>query len=125
MRLLLDTHTLIWTLQDAPDLSPQVRSAVRQDLHEIFVSAVSVYEIEFKQTRGRLETFPISVRQAMSALGFLELSIAWAHSERAARFPFGHRDPWDRIIAAQAILESMMVVTRDPKIAALGAQTFW
>jgi PIN domain nuclease of toxin-antitoxin system len=102
-----------------------VRRKILAEDNEISVSAASFYEIGLKMTWGRLQRFPLSIHEAMRANGFRELSITPEHAERAASFPLVHRDPWDRILAAQAILEGMTVVTRDPSVAALGAPTLW
>ena len=93
--------------------------------NSVHVSAASIYEIGLKVTQLKLAGIPMDVRDSIDALGFAALPISGEHAEHAARFPLVHRDPWDRIIAAQAIVERMTVVTRDPEIAALGASTLW
>ncbi len=123
-RFLLDTHALIWWNEAAPDLSSAARAVIANG-GEIHVSSASIYEIEFKIARGRLAPWSGSTIELVHAEGFLELPISAAHAEHAASFPLIHRDPWDRILAAQAILEGMTVVTRDPSITALGAPTLW
>ncbi len=125
MRLLLDTHALLWTAEASKRLSARASEAILDATNEIFVSAASIYELEFKTTLGRLAALPRSIRLLIAEVGFTEISIGPAHAERAAQLPLIHRDPWDRIIAAQAIQEGMTVVTRDPEIAALGAKTLW
>lgn len=125
MRLLLDTHTLLWTAEASTRLSRRASDAILNASNDIVVSAVSIYELEFKVATGRLDALPRSLRLVAAEAGFSELSIMPEHADRAARLPLIHRDPWDRIIAAQAIMESMTVVTRDPAIAALGAPTLW
>jgi PIN domain nuclease of toxin-antitoxin system len=124
-RLLLDTHALVWWNEASPSLSARARSAIEDENAELHVSAASIYEIELKIARGRLAPWSAPTIELAQHEEFLELPILVAHAERAARLPFAHRDPWDRIIAAQAIHEGMTVLTRDPKIAALGAQTLW
>jgi PIN domain nuclease of toxin-antitoxin system len=123
-RLLLDTHVLIWWLQSSPALSQRSLDAIIDSRNTVAVSAATIYEIAFKVRLGRLSVFS-SPREALSTLGFHELPINLDHAERAASFQLTHRDPWDRLLAAQAIIEDMTVVTRDPEIAALGALTLW
>jgi PIN domain nuclease of toxin-antitoxin system len=125
IRHLLDTHALIWWLRDAPELTRNARGAIMNEMNSIFFSPANVYEIAFKQHCGRLERFSLSPTDAALAQGFVELPMAVAHAERAARLPLLHGDPWDRIIAGQAIVEDMIVLTRDPRIAVLGAKTLW
>ncbi len=125
MRLLLDTHAVLWILEQSRRLSPRASDAILDPANEIVVSAVSIYELEFKSTLGRLDVLPKPLRMLMQEIGFEELPITPAHAERAARLPLVCRDPWDRVLAAQAILEGLTVVTRDPVIAALGARTLW
>lgn len=123
-RYLLDTHALIWWNEAAPELSSAAQSVVVNGA-QIHVSSASIYEVEFKIARGRLAPWSASTIALAETEGFLELQISAAHAERAARLPLVHRDPWDRIIAAQSIIEDLTVVTRDPAIAALGARTLW
>jgi|LauGreSBDMM110SN_4_FD.fasta_scaffold08872_2 PIN domain nuclease of toxin-antitoxin system len=125
MRLLLDTHSLIWALQGSNQLSADARRQILDPAHEIWMSAVSVYEYGLQVRLGRMTPFPLPIAVESLDLGCRELSITPEHAGCAASFPLIHRDPWDRILAAQAILEDMSVVTRDPSIAALGAPTIW
>ncbi len=123
-RLLLDTHVLIWWLQSSPALSPRSLDAIADPANTVAVSAATIYEIAFKARLGKLSVFS-PPRESLPTLGFHELPISLDHAERAAQLLLTHRDPWDRILAAQAIVEGMIVVTRDNEIAALGARTLW
>lgn len=125
MRYLLDSHTLLWALDGSPRLEPKTRAALTDESAEVWFSSASAYELGLQVKLRRLPPFTRPLQLVAVELGFHELTIDSAHAERAANFPLTHRDPWDRIIAAQAIVEGMTVVTRDREIAALGAPTFW
>ena len=123
--MLLDTHTLIWWFEDASFLSTTARRAIQNAAAAPFFSAASVYEAEYKIARGKIRPLQAAVIDLARGQGFIELPISARHADLAARFPAAHKDPWDRVLAAQAISESMSVVSRDPRIAALGATTLW
>ena len=113
MRLLLDTHSLLWWLLDSPSLSNTARTAIADERNEVLTSAASFYELHFKARRNRL---PIGSRQlatGLTASGLTALSISLDHAVRAAQLDWSHRDPWDRILAAQAQLEQAVIVSRD------------
>lgn len=114
MRLLLDTHALIWALTDR--LAGVARDAVSDGRNAVLVSAVSVWEIEIKRSRRRLDV-PDDLVDALAATGFEPLAITVAHCVAAGRLPAHHRDPFDRMLVAQARLEGLTIVTRDPMIA--------
>ena len=115
MRLLLDTHVLIWWDEGA-GLSPASVQAIQQ-ADQVYVSAVSGWEISIKSALGRLET-KRSVIEAARDSGFEELPVRLLHTQALADLPPHHRDPFDRMLVAQARHEGLTLVTRD---AALGA----
>lgn len=115
MRLLLDTHAFLWWRADSPDLIESVREALLDDANEVFVSAAVSWEIVIKPALGRLD-FRGSVATAVVEEGFASLAITTAHTDEVARLPAHHHDPFDRILIAQARLESLTLVTRDPHI---------
>ncbi|MEQ1617073.1 MAG: type II toxin-antitoxin system VapC family toxin [Terricaulis sp.] len=123
--MLLDTHTLIWWFQDAPALSSAARVTIQASPEAIFFSAVSIYETEYKISSGKMKPLQASFLELARGQGFVELPISARHADLAARLPSAHKDPWDRVLAAQGICEGMSVVTRDPRIAALGATVLW
>jgi len=125
MILLLDSHALFWVLCGSPEMSPRAREAAGDSRNRVYFSPVSCYELENKASRGKMPPFPVSIAELAVAEDYSELPVTAAHAERAARFALAHRDPWDRIIAAQALIEDITVITRDPAIAALGARTLW
>ena len=114
MNLLLDTHVLIWW-DEGRRLTPAAQRAI-QDAQEVYVSAASAWEVAIKIALGRLRPSR-TVQQAAADSGFLELPITFAHAERVASLPPHHRNPFDRILLAQAEVEGLTVVTRDPAFA--------
>ena len=129
MRLLLDTHALIWWWTDDPQLSARARAAVLDERNEVFVSAASAWEIATKQRLGKLQGVPdlqaARLQQLLAADGFGTLAITPAHALRAGAHPALHRDPFDRMLAAQAELEGLQRVTTDPAFAQFAIAVLW
>ncbi|MEO3753845.1 type II toxin-antitoxin system VapC family toxin [Streptomyces sp. B6B3] len=111
MRLLLDTHVVLWWLTSSPDLPEPVREAIgAEDL--AFVSVASVWEAGLKQSLGKLPA-PQNVAARIAESGFQVAPITAAHAIEASDLPWHHRDPFDRIIIAQARVEGLTLVTQD------------
>jgi PIN domain nuclease of toxin-antitoxin system len=126
VRLLLDTHALVWWLNDPAKLSARAAAAVSEPGNEILVSAVSCYEIELKRLRSEeLQRVPESLEQAVQDEGFTWLSVGPRHMVEAGRLPLLHRDPWDRILVAQTKIERATLVTMDSWLAPYGVRTLW
>lgn len=128
MKYLLDTHALLWWLSDDDQLSPEARDIISNRDNEIYVSAASAWEIATKFSKGRLPTASLILPDFLGIVnqeGFLELPINSAHMVRSAMLPGEHRDPFDRILAAQAIIENMALISIDEKIPSLGILTRW
>ncbi len=125
MRLLLDTHALLWWLIDDPQLSAAARGAIADLENNVFVSACTGYEIAFKQRLGRLPIFPESLldRVRQERIGTLPISLE--HAVAAASLPGPHRDPWDRIMMAQAVAEECHMVTIDRVFSDYGIPILW
>ena len=123
MRLLLDTHAFLWWCGDDPRLGDVERLAIRDGANEVFLSAASVWEMAIKQALGRLQV-PERASAAVARLGFESLPIAFAHAEAAAVLPPLHRDPFDRLLVAQARTEGLTLVTRQLPIRAYPGVAF-
>lgn len=111
MTLLLDTHVLIWWDEGRKIAAGARRAIVEADT--VYVSAASAWEVAIKTALGRLRPTR-TVEQAVSESGFQELPVTFRHTERVALLPPHHRDPFDRMLVAQAEVEALTVVTRDP-----------
>ena len=120
MRLLLDTHILLWVLRDAPELTPACRSMIRH-AEAVFVSSVSIWEVAVKASIGKLSTEPARLAQEAVNAGFEPLAVAWTHALALNGLPAFHRDPFDRMLVAQAVSEPLHLITHDRQLAAYGS----
>ncbi|MFB8028188.1 type II toxin-antitoxin system VapC family toxin [Streptomyces sp. NPDC056465] len=111
MRLLLDTHVVLWWLDASPELAEDTRELLRTE-SDVYVSAATPWEIAIKQGLGKLEGAPDLAERARD-MQFRPFPITAEHGVRAGRLPPIHRDPFDRIIVAQAQTEGLTIVTRD------------
>lgn len=126
--LLLDTHALLWWLFDDRRLSPRARALVADRANTIFVSSASAWEIATKWRLGKLPGASVLVEDLggwVVRAGFVELPITIAHAERAGRWASAHRDPFDRMLAAQSVIEEVPLLTNDRALRALGADVVW
>lgn len=114
MRLLLDTHVVLWWLVDAEQIAGEAADAIER-AEEVLVSAASVWEIEIKRAKGKLAS-PPDLRWQLAETGFRELKISGEHAEEAARLPHLHNDPFDRMLIAQARIEGVTLMTSDEEI---------
>ena len=115
MRLLLDTHAFLWWVSDWDVLADQARAAIADPRNEVFVSAVSGWEIAIKKARGHLVA-PPNLAAVVEEKQMAHLPLTFHHAERAAVLPMHHRDPFDRMLVAQAQAEDLILVTRDARI---------
>ena len=128
MKLLLDTHTYIWVAIGDRRLSLKARKAITAAASSVFVSAASVYELIYKHRAGQLPSvgrLAMRLEDDLAERSFSVLPITFEHGRRAGDLPLGHRDPFDRLLAAQAIVEDMAIVSNDEKLSALGAKRVW
>jgi PIN domain nuclease of toxin-antitoxin system len=127
MRLLLDTHTVLFWANDDPALPRKARRVISNAANECLVSAASVWEIAMKTKSGKmdahrlLETFEAFVREN----GFYPLAITLQHARAAGALPLHHKDPFDRMMAAQAQLEQLTLVSKDEVFDRYGVQRLW
>ena len=120
MRLLLDTQIVLWTLTDDPMLSKDARLLLKTPANNVFFSVASLWEIAIKHSLGRLPFSPVNVRNGMRDSGYQRLQISDEHLSRLVELPHLHRDPFDRMLVAQAISEPLMLVTSDQHLKAYG-----
>jgi PIN domain nuclease of toxin-antitoxin system len=128
LKLLLDTHTLLWWAAGDETLSTKARDAILDENNTIFVSAASAWEIATKHRLGKLPQAALIVADIEAAIaeeGFIALPINVPHGQAAGALPPIHRDPFDRMLAAQALAESMALVSNDRIFDAYGAVRVW
>jgi PIN domain nuclease of toxin-antitoxin system len=120
VRLLLDTHILLWWLNDDPALPDHAAALIADAANEVFVSPMSLWEIAIKARLGRLEADVDEVLAAGLESGFRPLPFTLEHAAEVAKLPGHHRDPFDRALVAQARREPMHLLTHDASIAGYG-----
>ncbi len=116
MRLLLDTHVLLWWLQDNHKLSLSARARIIA-ASQVYVSSVSTWEAGIKAAAGKLDVDMAELAAAITDSGFLELAISHRHALKVAQLPAIHRDPFDRMLIAQAMCEPLKLLTADRVLA--------
>jgi PIN domain nuclease of toxin-antitoxin system len=127
VKALLDTHALLWWLSDDPTLSARARRAIAGTDNEIFVSPASAWEMTIKNKRGKLDVQDLLDRlpQEIEEEGFLVLPISIEHGLRAGALPEHHRDPFDRMLIAQAQAEHLPIVSNDTVFDSYGIKRIW
>jgi len=114
MNLLLDTHALLWWLDDNPTLSKRAKDLISDERNSIFISAVVVWEIRIKQSIGKLK-IPRNFRKVLDKQPFEMLDITVKHAHAVGDLPAYHHDPFDRMLIAQAKIEGLTILTRDAR----------
>lgn len=122
MRILLDTHIVLWWMADDPRLPRSTQDAIAVPNAEVYVSAISLAEISIKKSLGKL-TVSGDLPGAIKESGFQPLAFTAAHGHRLADLPLHHRDPFDRMLVAQALTESLVFATVDPACRRYAVQT--
>lgn len=122
MRLLLDTHTFLWWLSDWREIDETTRDAIADPGNEVFVSGVSGWEIAAGKAMGRLVA-PDNLSAMVEERHFEHLPLTFEHAERAVALPMHHRDPFDRMLIAQAQTEGLVLVTGDERLRLYDVQT--
>jgi len=128
VRLLLDTHAFLWWLEGDRRVSRKMRALIADEDAEVFLSAASVWEITTKARLGKLPralAVAVDVPAAMASQGFVPLSITAGHAQRAGSLPGPHRDPFDRMLIAQADLEGLPIVSMDVVFEAYRVKRLW
>ena len=111
-RILIDTHVLIWWLEGSKKLGQSAKAHITNGHNEIYVSAASVWEMSIKQQLGKL-TAPDDLDAIVEQAGFSKLSISLFHAQQAGKLPPHHKDPFDRMLIAQAQAEGLQLITQD------------
>ena len=124
MNLLLDTHVLLWWLDDYPRLSVKARQEISDGKNTVFVSAVTICEIRIKEALGKLD-LPQNIRQVLEIQPFESLPVTIGHAYALAGLPDIHRDPFDRMLVAQAMAESFILVSQDRNIHRYSVPVLW
>ncbi len=122
MNILLDTHVLIWTLENNQKLSESARNCICDGSNMVFVSAASVWEISIKKAMGKLQS-PDTLNEEIKLHRFTPLDMNFEHAQLAGELPDIHRDPFDRMLIAQAITEKLTLITKDRLIAKYNVKT--
>jgi PIN domain nuclease of toxin-antitoxin system len=128
VRLLLDTHAFLWWVEDDKRLSRRARKAVALAENECLLSLASVWEMAIKVSLGKLRlAAPLEafLPEQLAKNGFRELPLDFRHVVKVSRLPFHHRDPFDRLLVAQALEEDLAVVSADEAFAAYGVRRVW
>lgn len=128
MRLLLDTHTFIWFVLDSPKLSPTLRGLIEDENNEKLLSTASIWEIAIKQSTGKLYfglPFRVFIEQQLSLNSIELLNINLDHIAIVATLPLHHRDPFDRLLIAQAMVEQIPILSADSAFDAYAINQLW
>ncbi len=124
MRLLIDSHVLLWAARSPERLSARVRDAIDDPWNEVHWSLATAWELTIKQTIGRLY-LERPIEEAAEALGLTLLPVSLQHVLATSLLPLHHRDPFDRMLVAQAAVESLTLATADRQLAAYPVSTLW
>jgi PIN domain nuclease of toxin-antitoxin system len=116
MKLLLDTQILLWVMRDARELSAAARDFIER-ADDVYVSSVSLWESAIKAAMGKLPLAPQALEAGALRAGFIPLPVTWAHALAVDALPMLHRDPFDRMLVAQAVSEPLQLLTHDAKLA--------
>ena len=128
MKYLLDTEVWLWSLADPDRIDPEARQLIAEGQEELYLSAASSWEISIKSALGKLR-LPLPparfVPETLAAQGIRPLSITHAHALGVSELPLHHKDPFDRLLIAQALAEGMTILTADRSFARYGVDVFW
>lgn len=128
MRLLVDSHSLIWAVDDPSRLSPTATTALQDPANELLLSAATIWEMAIKVGLGKLmlsTSYRDWMNQAIADLGLAILPVTIEYAEAQTALPWHHRDPFDRFLIAQAVVEAISIVSADSKFDAYGSIRVW
>jgi PIN domain nuclease of toxin-antitoxin system len=124
VKLLLDTHAALWWLSDDDRIGEQVSRALTDDTNQVLISAVVVWEVAIKRSLGKLEA-PEDLAPTLLAAGAQPLPVTIDHAAALEKLPWHHRDPFDRLLVAQALTEEVAIVSRDAPLSDYGVTIVW
>jgi len=121
MRVLIDTHIFLWLISDSKKLKPTAKRVIAE-ADAVYVSAASIWEISIKLALKKIKANPDDLADAITRAGLIELPVTAKHAAKVATLPFypGHNDPFDRLLAAQALTEPLLLLTDDAQLASYG-----
>jgi PIN domain nuclease of toxin-antitoxin system len=124
---LLDTHTFLWAITESPDLSVDVIAILENSENQLFLSVASLWEIAIKLSIGKLRlTFPFDeLPNKLAEASVSVVDIKFDHLRIVSSLPLVHRDPFDRLMVAQALSENLILLTKDELLKSYSVQTFW
>lgn len=128
MKLLLDTHTLLWWWTDDPQLSTKAKRLIASDANLVLVSAASAWEVATKTRLGKLAIGAMALQRfhdLVQSDGFTHLPMTWQHAVHAGGLALDHRDPFDRMLAAQSFLEDAALITKDAAFGVFSTRVLW
>jgi PIN domain nuclease of toxin-antitoxin system len=128
MRLLLDTHTFLWWINNDPLLTDSARVAIANERNECFLSLASCWKMAIKTSIGKLRltrSVDRFITEELTANNFQMLTIDFRHVAKIATLPFHHRDPFDRLLVAQALVEKMAIISADAVLSEYGVKRIW
>jgi len=128
MKVLLDTHAFLWFIEDSPKLSASARSVIEDGLNAPLLSVASLWEMAIKISLGKLtltEPFETMVPEQLDLNGIDQLGIEFEHVTQVSKLPFHHRDPFDRLLVAQALVEELLIISADGALDAYGVRRLW
>jgi PIN domain nuclease of toxin-antitoxin system len=127
-RLLLDTHTFLWWVSDAPEFKSTTKRAIANNKNECYLSVASCWEMAIKASIGKLRLAkPMErfITEQLAANGFALLNVDLRHAAKVETLPFYHRDPFDRLLIAQAMMEKLTIVSADRVFSKYGVKVLW
>ncbi len=130
MRVLLDTHTLVWAIREPANLTARVKKLLEDETIPVFYSPASLFEMSLKYRSGKWNEVADFVADQtgdvmIASIGAIELPVLSNHARLAGMLPTDHKDPFDRLLAAQAILEQLVLFSADPLMDGFGVQRIW